>query len=199
MSEKKDRDVPGWIQVFLGVLGFFGIGSAAVFGFSFDKSEANSPATTSPTVAVTPGTPTSEPTTSEPTTSEPTTPERRTTDTGAPTPTRTPPHPAATTDTSVDQANAALVGDWRGTSQLSAYESTSLSMTLSLSADGHYAWQRDVIHDSGYWEVQGDYIAFEQDSGGQYAWPYRLSGSGSRQILTLVTEQGGTTKLHRIG
>lgn len=90
-----------------------------------------------------------------------------------------------------------MVGD--GSSQLSAYESTSLSMTLSLSADGHYAWERDVIHDSGYWEeVQGGYITFEQDSGGQYAWPYRLSGSGSRQVLTLVTEQGGTTKLHRI-
>jgi predicted secreted protein len=89
-----------------------------------------------------------------------------------------------------------VVGD--GSSQLSAYESTSSSMTLSLSADGHYAWERDVIHDSGYWEVQGGYITFEQDSGGQYAWPYRLSGSGSRQVLTLVTEQGGTTKLHRI-
>jgi hypothetical protein len=186
MSEKKDRDVPGWIQVLLGVLGFFGIGSAAVFGFSFDKSEANTPATTSPTVAVTPGTPTSEPTTSE----------RRTTDTSPRT--RTSPRPAATTDTPVDETNSAVVGDWTGSSQLSAYESTSLSMTLSLSADGRYSWERDVIHDSGYWEVQGDYIAFEQDSGGQYAWPYRLSGSGSRQVLTLVTEQGGTTKLHRV-
>lgn len=186
MSEKKDRDVPGWIQVLLGVLGFFGIGSAAVFGFSFDKSEANFPATTSPTVAVTPGTPTSEPTTSE----------RRPTDTSPPT--RTPPRPAATTETPVDEANAAVVGEWRGSSQLSAYESTSLSMMLSLSADGHYAWERDVIHDSGYWEVQGGYITFEQNSGGQYAWPYRLSGSGGRQVLTLVTEQGGTTKLHRI-
>jgi hypothetical protein len=40
-------------------------------------------------------------------------------------------------------------------------------------------------------------VACEQDTGGQYEWPYQLSGSGSRRVLSIVMEQGGTTRLHR--
>jgi hypothetical protein len=70
-------------------------------------------------------------------------------------------------------------------------------MTMNLGGDGHYAWERDVVHDSGRWELDGDQIYFEQDTGGQYEWPYELSGSGSRQVLSIVMAQGGTTRPHR--
>jgi hypothetical protein len=114
---------------------------------------------------------------------------------GAPGPGRSPTE--GSTKPAADPA-AVLVGDWSGNSQLSAYEQTSLTMRLTLRADGSYEWSRDVIHDSGFWEIKGAAIDFQQDSGGQYDWPWQLGTSGGRQVLKLQNEQGGIATLRRV-
>lgn len=101
------------------------------------------------------------------------------------------PTPGLTTRPTAAQGN--LAGSWRGSSQLSADGPTSLLMTLTLGDDGHYAWERDVLHDAGRWSVDGGSLAFEQDTGGQYEWPFTLSGND----LTITGEQGGVSRLHR--
>jgi hypothetical protein len=185
---KKNRDVPGWIQVVFAALTFFGITGALLhIGFpDGDDHSNNTTIITEPTVTGSTA-PSTAPAGTGPVTEDPPSHD----------PTTAPPRKPTTPPAAPDPGGK-LVGTWRGSSPLSAYEQTSLSMTVVLGDDGRYTWQRDAVHDSGYWDLDGDQLAFEQDTGGRYEWPYALSGSGSRQVLSFVMEQGGTTRLHRI-
>lgn len=202
-AARKQRDIPGWIQVGLAILAFFGLTGTALlnwFGLHPPVPVPTATAIAVPTgTAWLPSTPTG--TTERPAPTGTTRRPAPTVTTKRPGPVRTTGRPDPPPIPSPPDVGPGpqLVGTWAGTSQLSAHESTSLRMTLSLAADGRYGWTRDVIRDSGYWEVNGEMITFDQDSGGRYEWPFQLSGSGSRRVLILITTQGGTTRLRRTG
>jgi len=176
---KKVRDWPAWIQTVVAVLGFLGISGATIVGLlhgSGDDAVVQPPVVTTGPV----------------TTPTRTAPPKATTE-----PTRTTIPPTTDPTQQAGTAEKALVGDWSGGGPLSPGEQVSFPLQLSLRADGSYEWTRDVVHDSGIWAVDGDTLVFQQEGGSQYGWPWRFTTFGSRKVLQVQTDQGGTATLRR--